>query len=74
MPVEDASYFYDGYQIPGEKGDAIQLEGQTKTARVVRIDYAANKLVLDAPLEWTLGRASISRTQASARHGAFESK
>lgn len=56
IPVADASYFYDGYGIPGEAGDMIQLEGQTNAARIVHIDEAANTLTLDQPLAWAGGQ------------------
>ncbi|MFC1654926.1 right-handed parallel beta-helix repeat-containing protein [Myxococcota bacterium] len=66
LPVEDASFFYDGYQIPGETGDQIQLEGQITTARVVSIDYNSNTLVLDTPLDWTDNQGVSLRYNGSA--------
>jgi len=53
MQVADAFYFFDGYGIDGQAGDVIQLEGQTQTATIVKIDYASNTLTLDKPLSWT---------------------
>lgn len=52
LQVEDARYFYDGYEIETEKGDLIQLQGQTQTARVIAIDYNNNILTLDRSLIW----------------------
>jgi parallel beta-helix repeat protein len=74
LPVEDASFFYDGYQIPGESGDVIQLEGQTQTATIVSIDYSSNTLTLDAPLDWTDNQGVSLRYNGSAPDvGAHES-
>jgi hypothetical protein len=52
MPVGDVFWFSDGFTIPGEIGDEIQLLGTTDTARVVRIDYTARTLTLDHSLSW----------------------
>jgi parallel beta-helix repeat protein len=74
LPVEDASFFYDGYQIPGESGDEIQLEGQTRTARIASIDYNSNTLGLDAPLDWNDNQGVSLRYNGSAPDvGAHES-
>ena len=56
LTVEDVGYFYDGFGIPGEAGDIIQLDGQADTARIVQIDYAAGTLKLDRPLTWIAGQ------------------
>jgi len=53
IPVADASYFYDGYGIPGEVGDEIQFAGRTETAIVVGIDYEQDMLYIDRPMTWT---------------------
>ena len=55
MAVDDARYFYDGYGIPGEVGDLIQLEGQTQTAVITGINYTTNTLTINQPLSWTSG-------------------
>jgi hypothetical protein len=52
LAVVDPTYFYDGYGIPGEKGDLIQIAGRAKTARIVSIDYNARTLTLSEPLSW----------------------
>ncbi len=74
LPVADASYFFDGYGIPGELGDEIQLQGQTTVARVVAVDLVANRLTLDRPLTWTLGQGVALRfAGATPDLGAHES-
>jgi len=56
LPVEDAGYFYDGYDIPGEKGDLIRVEGRQHTARVTDIDYEKKLLTLSQFLTWKKGQ------------------
>ena len=56
VPLDDVSYFYDGFDIPGESGDLIQFEGQTQTAYIVDIDYVANTITLDREMVWAEGR------------------
>jgi len=66
MPVQDAGYFFDGGGIPGEKGDRVQLAGQQRTARVVRVDRKGNLLVLARALTWKAGQG-VSLRYAGAR-------
>lgn len=61
LPVADASWFYDGFGIPGESGDEIQLEGQPETARVTAVDLEANRLRLDRSLTWRAGQGVTLR-------------
>lgn len=56
LPVDDARWFFDGYGIPGERGDEIRLAGTDAVARVVAVDDETNTLTLDAPLAWTDGQ------------------
>jgi hypothetical protein len=73
MPVDDVLWFSDGFTIPGEKGDEIQLLGTTDTARVVRIDYKARALVLDHPLTWKAGQGvALKFTGRAPDMGALE--
>jgi len=73
IPVADASYFYDGYGIPGETGDEIQFDGQTQTAIVVGIDYDQNILHVDRPMTWTDGAGLALRYAGGAPDmGAIE--
>lgn len=73
MPVADAGYFYDGYGIPGEQGDLVQLAGQASPVRLVKIDYKNNTLTLDRPATWTAGQG-VSRQFAGQAPdlGAYE--
>jgi parallel beta-helix repeat protein len=74
MPVVDASWFYDGYGIPGESGDEIQLEGHPEVARVTAVDLTANRLRLDRALSWTAGQGVALRYGGSRPDvGAYES-
>ncbi len=45
--VLDPSSFCDGYDIEGEGGDWIRLEGSNQIAQIVDVDYASNTLTLD---------------------------
>ncbi|MCP4903248.1 MAG: hypothetical protein GY906_40315 [bacterium] len=56
IPVADVTFFFDGYGIPGEIGDLIQLQDDTEKARLLAIDYALNVLTVDTPLSWTAGQ------------------
>jgi parallel beta-helix repeat protein len=74
LPVEDASFFYDGFDIPGEQGDEIMLDGDSQAARVVSIDYNTNTLTLDRSLSWNSGQGVSLKYNGSAPDvGAFES-
>lgn len=73
-PAHGRAWFYDGYGIPGETGDEIQLEGQREVARVTAVDLAANRLQLDRALTWTAGQGVALRYGGSRPDvGAFES-
>jgi hypothetical protein len=56
LPVADVRYFFDGFGIAGEAGDLVQLAGDSRRARIVRIDYGASRLILDSPLAWVKGQ------------------
>jgi parallel beta-helix repeat protein len=53
IPVDDASYFYDGFGIPGEQGDIIQLEGETERLRITAIDYGNDEITLNQSTTWS---------------------
>jgi len=73
LPVADAGYFYDGFQVPGQVGDLIQLQGQTVVARIVAIDYNTNTLTLDLALTRTAGQGvALAYVGAAPDLGAFE--
>jgi parallel beta-helix repeat protein len=74
LPVADASWFYDGFGIPGESGDEIQLEGQSEIARVTAVDLEANRLRLDRALSWRAGQGVSLRFGGTRPDlGAYES-
>ena len=52
LPVKDASWFYDGFSIPGELGDRIRIEDRKGTAIILSIDSDTNTLMLSSPLAW----------------------
>ncbi|MCH8215233.1 MAG: right-handed parallel beta-helix repeat-containing protein, partial [Planctomycetes bacterium] len=73
MPVEDVTYFYDGFGIAGEMGDSIQLNGQAQTARIIDIDYDRNSLKLDSSLSWSAGQGvSLAYSGSAPDLGAYE--
>jgi len=75
IPVVDAGYFSDGNDIDGERGDSIQLEGSSETARVLAVDTSANTLTLDRSLTWDQGQGVALRYAGAAPDlGAFESE
>jgi len=50
--VADGSYFYDGYDIPGETGEIIKTQGG-QIATIV--DIKGNKITVNKPINWTFG-------------------
>lgn len=73
LKVEDVGYFFDGFGIPGETGDIIQLEGGSSTARIVRIDYTNRTLTLDKSITWTHGQhLHLQYSGIGPDMGAFE--
>ncbi len=73
IAVEDASYFYDGFGIPGESGDEIRISGQSTSARIISIDYTANTITLDRSMNWSNGQGVSLKYNGSAPDlGAFE--
>ncbi len=64
MEVNDVLVFFDGFAIPGEVGDELELENSDQTARLQQIDYAARTLRFDRDLNWTAG-AGIRITRQS---------
>ncbi len=71
--LENAGFFFDGWGIPGERGDRIQVEGRTETARIVRIDYGRNRITVSTPLTWERGQGvSLAYAGKAPDLGAFE--
>ena len=73
LTVDNAGFFYDGWGIPGEVGDMIQLEGQTDTAKIISIDYDLNRITVDRMVSWTQGQGlSLAYYGSSPDLGANE--
>lgn len=71
MEVADARYFYDGFGIPGEKGDEIRIGD--KTARVIARDVEKNTLTLDRELAWeSYEEVNLPFLGSSPDPGAYE--
>jgi hypothetical protein len=71
--VDDAGYFYDGWGIPGEVGDMIQLEGTISPTRIVSVNYRDNTVTVDRTLSWTRGQGVALPYNGSAPDvGAYE--
>ncbi len=71
IKVEDAGYFCDGFGLV--QGDLIQLEGQTQTARITKVDYSNNTLTLDQSLNWYSGQGiSFAYKGFAPDIGAYE--
>lgn len=73
IQVEDARYFCDGFDIRGEKGDVIQLAGQTDTARIIDVNFNNNVLTIDNSLTWSANQGIGLAYHGSAPDiGAYE--
>lgn len=71
--VDDAGYFYDGWGIPGEVGDLIQLQGQTVQTRITSVNYDTLTLTVSNPLTWTNGQGvSLPYKGIAPDMGAYE--
>jgi hypothetical protein len=73
LQLADVKYFYDGFAIPGEVGDTVQIEGHNETAKIVKIDYARQAIILNKPLTWQQGDGiALSYNGLSPDLGALE--
>ncbi|NIP40241.1 MAG: hypothetical protein GTN39_01825 [Candidatus Aenigmarchaeota archaeon] len=71
IPVQDASYFMDGFGIV--EGDLIQFQGQTTTARITNVNYDTNTITVNTPLTWTSGQGvSLSYSGSAPDIGVYE--
>ncbi len=71
VPVADARYFYDGFGIPGETGDAILVGAEN--VRVVKCDREENELTVDREIAWTEGApVQFPFTGRAPDPGAYE--
>ncbi len=72
VAVDDARYFYDGFGIPGEKGDLIRIGAAE--ARVVQCDLENNLLTIDRDLRWQQGESvNLPFAGRAPDLGAYES-
>jgi hypothetical protein len=53
--VEDAMYFYDGFDIEGEQGDLVAVGSSDQVARIVKVDYETDEITLDRTVSWKDG-------------------
>ena len=69
--VADGSYFYDGYNIPGETGEIIKSEsGQIATI----VNVMGNKITVNRTIRWTSGEGlALNYEGAAPDMGAYES-
>lgn len=75
IQLADVKYFYDGYSIPGEVGDKVQIAGRDETATIVKIDYTKQAIILNKPLTWLQGDGiALSYNGVSPDIGARESQ
>ena len=62
-----------GMQALGVLGDIIQLEGQTKRAKIINVDYSTNTITVDESLTWTKGQGvSLAYSGNKPDIGAYE--
>ncbi len=73
IPLDDASMFFDGYGIPSEQGDEVQLESDDMALRVSAIDYSNNTITVHAPVEFRKGQGvHLTFSGSGPDVGAFE--
>jgi len=71
--VADAGYFTDGWGIKGVQGDEIQLYQNSQKARIIKVDYKSNNLLLDRNVKWEKGQGiSLSYYNKAPDPGALE--
>jgi len=73
MPVDDARPFFDGFGIPGERGDLVFIGPKKRPAIVTRADLDAGVLALDRDVAWEAGDGvSLPYVGDGPDLGAFE--
>jgi parallel beta-helix repeat protein len=73
LQLADVNYFYDGFGIPGEVGDTVQVDGRAEAAIITNINYENKTITLDTPLTWQQGDGiGLSYKGAGPDLGAFE--
>ena len=69
--VAQSQFFMDGFGIV--EGDLIQLENQTKRAKITNVDYDNNIITVDTNLSWTNGLGvALSYEGSTPDIGAIE--
>ena len=73
IAVQDAHYFIDGWGIV--EGDFIQLEGQTESVQIVKVDYDKKNITVDRSIAWEAGTGISFPYKSNAPDlGAIESE
>jgi len=73
LPVGDARPFYDGFGIPGERGDLVFVGAKKQQAVVVKADIEAHVLTLDREVTWQAGDGvSLPHLGKAPDLGAYE--
>ncbi|MGZ0709522.1 InlB B-repeat-containing protein [Coraliomargarita sp. W4R53] len=73
IPVADAGFFHNGFDIEGELGDRVQFEGASAVFMIVDVDYTNHTITLDADATWTNGQGvSLAYNGSAPDLGAFE--
>jgi len=71
IPVQDVTYFCDGFGMMA--GDLIQLEGETTTARITKLNRENHILTVDIGLSWRSGQGiHLAYYGSGPDIGAFE--
>ena len=52
--VANPYFFYSGWGIPNETGDAIKTQNK-QSATITSINYSAGQITVDKPIDWTIG-------------------
>ena len=69
--VDDANFFTDGWGII--EGDLIQIEGQRKTVRIVKVNYESREITTDRQVELTKGSGvALAFSGLAPDLGAYE--
>ncbi|MFP3904825.1 MAG: PKD domain-containing protein, partial [Armatimonadota bacterium] len=73
LPVEDSRWFYDGFGIDGERGDAVVVGRERHYARIESINHEQSILYLDRELTWEAGaQVSLPFSGDAPDIGAYE--
>ncbi len=73
--VDDATWFFDGFEIPGEQGDTIRLAETNTRAVVTHVDQLAKTITLDRQVTVSSGQGiTIDYMGDGPDVGAFETR